>query len=67
MKDYTIRFVLNRKNESGFKEKKEGVKCKEDRLLQIEVKKDGTDKYVYISTNIRIRPDQYDSKMGFYL
>ena len=65
MKDYTIRFVFDRKNESGFKEKKKGVKYKEDGLLQIEVKKDGTDKRVYISTNIRVRPDQYDSKMGF--
>lgn len=73
MKDYTIRFVFDRKNETGFrtKDKKKSKeshsikKFKEDGLLQIEVKKDGTDKRVYISTNIRIRPDQFDSKMGF--
>lgn len=68
MKDYTIRFVYDRKNETGFRSKKKGSsgkKFKEDGLLQIEVKKDGTDKRVYISTNIRIRPDQFDDKMGF--
>jgi hypothetical protein len=65
MKDFTVRFVFDCKNESGFKGKKKGVKYKEDGLLQIEVKKDGTDKRVYVSTNIRIRSDQYDSKMGF--
>lgn len=73
MKDYTIRFVYDRKNETGFRDKDKkkpkdsrvAKKYKEDGLLQIEVKKDGTDKRVYVSTNIRIRPDQFDSKMGF--
>lgn len=46
MKDYTIRFVFDRKNETGFrtKDKKKSKeshsikKFKEDGLLQIEVK-----------------------------
>lgn len=73
MKDYTIRFVFDRKNETGYKTKGKkksatgsvSKKHKEDGLLQIELKNDGTDKRVYISTNIRIRPDQFDPKMGF--
>lgn len=65
MLDYTIRFVFDRKNETGHKKKEKGKKYKETGLLQLEVRKDGTDKRVYISTHIRIRPDQFDSTNGF--
>lgn len=65
MKDYTMRFVFDRKNETGYKKKIKGKQYKETGLLQIEVKKDGTDKRVFISTNIRIRPDQFTTKNGF--
>lgn len=65
MLDYTIRFVFDRKNETGHKKKEKGKKYKETGLLQLEVRKDGTDKRVYISTHIRIRPDQFDSSNGF--
>lgn len=65
MKDYTMRFVFDRKNETGHKKKVKGKEYKETGLLQIEVKRDGTDKRVYVSSNIRIRPDQFSSKNGF--
>lgn len=65
MKDYSIRFVFDRKNETGHKKKEKGKEYKEAGLLQIEVRQDGTDKRAYISTNIHIRPDQFDSKNGF--
>lgn len=65
MLDYTIRFVFDRKNETGHKKKEKGKKYKETGLLQLEVRKDGTDKRAYISTHIRIRPDQFDSSNGF--
>lgn len=62
-----MRFLFDKKNETGFrdKEKKKGKKYKETGLLQIEVRQDGTDKRVLISTGIRIRPDQFSDKMGF--
>ena len=56
MKDYSMRFIFDRKNETGFKGRKQGKKYKETGLLQIEVRRDGTDKRVYVSTNIHIRP-----------
>lgn len=71
MRDYSIRFVYDRKNETGYKDKEKnksktkGKKYKEQGLLQIEVRKEGTDKRVYISTGIKIRPDQYSDKNGF--
>lgn len=65
MKDYTMRFVFDRKNETGYKGKKKGVIYKEIGLLQIEVKKDNSDKRVWISANVKIRPDQYSDKNGF--
>lgn len=65
MLDYSMRFIFDRKNESGFKGKKKGGKYKETGLLQIEVRKDGTDKRVFISTNLRIKPDQFSDKNGF--
>lgn len=67
MKDFSMRFVFDRKKETGFrdKEKTKGKKYKETRLLQIEVRQDGSDKRAYVSTDIRIRPDQFSDKMGF--
>ncbi|GAB6121072.1 site-specific integrase [Dysgonomonas termitidis] len=73
MKDYTMRFIFDRKNETGFRdnekkgksEKHPKRKLKETGLLQIEVRKDGTDKRVYISTNLRIKPEQFSDKNGF--
>lgn len=68
MLDYSMRFVYDRKNETGHKDKDKSKKkkdYKETGLLQIEVRKDGTDKRVFISTNIRIKPDQFSEKNGF--
>jgi len=67
MKDFSMRFVFDRKNETGFrdKEKIKGKKYKESGLLQIEVRQDGSDKRAWVSTDIRIRPDQFSDKMGF--
>lgn len=65
MKDYTIRFVYDRKNETGHKGRKEGKEYKRDGLLQIEVRKDNSDKRAWVSTGIRITPEQFDPKNGF--
>lgn len=65
MNNCSVRFVFDRKNETGYKKKVKGKKYKEVGLLQIEVRKDGTDKRVYISANIHIKPDQYSDKNGF--
>lgn len=62
-----MRFLFDKKNETGFRDKKKvkGKEYKETGLLQIEVRQDGTDKRVLVSTGIRIRPDQFSDKMGF--
>lgn len=65
MKDATLRFVFDRKNETGFKKKLKDKKYKDFGLLQIEIRKDGTDKRVYISTSIKIKPEQFSDKNGF--
>ena len=65
MKNFSMRFVFDRKNETGHKKRLKGKEYKETGLLQIEVRQDGTDKRVYISTNIHIRLDQFDTKNGF--
>lgn len=67
MKNFTMRFLFDKKNETGFRDKKKvkGKEYKETGLLQIEVRQDGTDKRVLVSTGIRIRPDQFSDKMGF--
>lgn len=62
---------MTKKNETGYKNKEKnksktkGRKYKEQGLLQIEVRKEGTDKRACISTRIKIRPDQYSDKNGF--
>lgn len=65
MIDYTMRFVFDRKNETGYKKKEKGKTYKEFGLLQIEVKKDNTTQRAYVSANVKIKPDQYSDKNGF--
>lgn len=66
MKDFSMRYIFDRKNETGYRDKhKKNKKYKEKGLLQIEVREDGTDKRAYVSTNIKLRPDQFSDKMGF--
>lgn len=60
-----MRFVYDRKNETGHKKKEKGKKYKEIGLLQVEVRKDGTDKRSFISTHIKIKPEQFTDKNGF--
>lgn len=64
MRDYSMRFVYDRKNETGFKKKKKGKTYKSIGLLQIEIKEDGTDKRAWVSAGIKIRPDQYSMTNG---
>lgn len=66
MKDYSIRYVFDRKNETGHKDKVKvkGKKYADTGLVQIEVRKDGTDKRVWISTGVRVTPDQFHVKDG---
>lgn len=56
MKDYYIRFVYDRRKEASHKK---------DGLLQIEVRKENTDRRAYVTTGIRITPEQFDAKNGF--
>lgn len=65
MDNYTIRFVYDRKNETGYKGKTGGKEYKKDGLVQIEVRKENSDKRVWISSGIRLTPEQFDSKNGF--
>lgn len=65
MDNYSIRFVYDRKNETGVRGKVKGRTYKEKGLLQIEVRKEGTYKRAYVSTNIHITPEQFDDKNGF--
>lgn len=65
MDNATLRFVYDRINETGHKKKIKGKKYKETGLLQIEIRQEGTDKRIYISSGVRIKPDQYSDKNGF--
>ena len=70
MRDYTMRFVFDRKNETDYRDKlngkpKKGKDYKAIGLLQIEVKKDKTTKRVFVSTHVRIKPEQFSDKNGF--
>lgn len=59
MDNYTIRFIYDRKNETTFKDgKKKGVEYKETALVQIEVRQDKTSKRAFVSTHVKVRPDQ---------
>lgn len=58
MEDYTIRFVYDRKNETGYRGKKKGVKYKDEALLQVEVRQDKTSKRAFVSTHVRLAPNQ---------
>lgn len=64
MKDYSIRFVYDRKNETGHAGKAKGRKYKDVGLLQIEVRKDGTSKRAYVTTGIKVSPDQVSLDNG---
>lgn len=59
MENYTIRFIYDRKNETTFKDgKKRGKEYKEEALVQVEVRQDKTSKRAFVSTHVRVRPDQ---------
>lgn len=60
-----MRFVFDRKNETGYKKKEKGKKYKETGLLQIEVRIEGTSKRTFISTGIKLKPNQFSDKGGF--
>lgn len=64
MKDYTIRFIYDRINETGCRKKVKGKKYKDTGLIQIEVRKDNTDKRAWISTGVRVTPEQYTMSDG---
>lgn len=64
MKDYTIRFIYDRINETGYRKKVKGKKYKDTGLIQIEVRKDNTDKRAWISTGVRVTPEQYTMSDG---
>lgn len=64
MRDYSMRFVYDRKNETGFKKKQKGKAYKDIGLLQIEIRQDGTDKRTWVSAGIKIRPDQFSLSNG---
>ncbi len=66
MKDYSIRYIFDRKNETGHrdKQKTKGKRYSDTGLIQIEVRKDGTDKRVWISTGVRVTPEQIQIKDG---
>lgn len=67
MDDLTLRFVYDNKNVTGHRDtdKKPGKKYKGVGLLQIEIRRVGTAKRVFITTGIKIRPDQFTDKNGF--
>lgn len=70
MRDFSMRFVYDRINETSYKDQLKGAVDKKKNykdvgLLQIEVRRDGTSAKTYISTRIKIRPDQFSDKNGF--
>lgn len=67
MDDLTLRFVYDNKNVTGHRddEKVPGKTYKDIGLLQIEVRKLGESSRKFISTGIKIRPDQFSDKNGF--
>ncbi|WP_165045895.1 site-specific integrase [Dysgonomonas sp. ZJ709] len=64
MKDYSMRYIFDRKNETGYRNKIKGKKYKDLGLIQIEIRKDGTDKRAYVSTNVKVTPDQFAMSDG---
>ncbi|MFV0331381.1 MAG: phage integrase SAM-like domain-containing protein [Dysgonomonas sp.] len=64
MKNFTMRFVYDRKNETGYRKKEKDKTYKDVGLLQIEVKEDGTDRRAWVSTGVKITPDQFAMKDG---
>lgn len=59
-----MRYIFDRKNETGYRNKIKGKKYKDLGLIQIEIRKDGTDKRAYVSTNVKVTPDQFAMSDG---
>lgn len=58
MENYTIRFVYDYRNKTGHKGKVKGKEYQKEGLLQIEVRQDKTDKRAYVTTHVKVAPNQ---------
>lgn len=64
MENFSIRYIYDRKNETYYKDGKplKDKEYKEDALLQLEIRVERTSKRVFISTGVKLRPDQIQFK-----